>query len=293
MSVLEAVLLGILQGLTEFLPISSSAHLIVARWLFGLDEPSLAFDAALHLGTLLAVFAYFWRDLLALLLALPRALQSPAELIRNPDPTWIRTAEPREHQARLALLIGIATVPAALAGLFGQETLDDFFRSDTHRTRAIATIAVLMIGLALLLWAAERAAAHHRKLHHLTWQDAIMIGLAQATSLLPGVSRSGATITTGLFQGLARADAARFSFLLGTPIVLAAGIKAIADAIAEGISGDDVVDLIIGATSSAVVGFLAIWWLLRLLQHTSTAVFIVYRIVFGLGLIFLLLTGFR
>jgi len=293
MSVIEAILLGILQGITEFLPISSSAHLIVARWLFGMDEPSLAFDAALHLGTLLAIFSYFWRDLLALLLSIPRALQSPAEFVRNPDPTWIRTAEPREQNARLGILIVIATVPAAVVGLFGQEILDDYFRGDTHRTRAIATIAILMIALALLLWAAERAAAHHRKLHHMTWQDAVMIGLAQATALLPGVSRSGATITTGLFQGLARADAARFSFLLGTPITLAAGVKVIADALGEGISGDEAVQLLIGAVTSAAVGYLAIWWLLRLLQRTSTAIFIVYRVVFGVALLFLLLTGFR
>jgi len=293
MSVIEAILLGMLQGITEFLPISSSAHLIVARWLFGMDEPSLAFDAALHLGTLLAIFSYFWRDLLALLLAIPRALQAPADFVRNPDPTWIRTAEPREQNARLGILIVIATIPAALVGLFGQNTLDDYFRGDSHRTRAIATIAILMIALALLLWAAERAAAHHRKLHHMTWQDAVLIGLAQATALLPGVSRSGATITTGLFQGLARADAARFSFLLGTPITLAAGVKVIADALGEGISGNEAVHLVIGAVTSAAVGYLAIWWLLRLLQHTSTAVFIVYRIVFGVTLLFLLVTGFR
>lgn len=293
MSIIEAMLLGMLQGITEFLPISSSAHLIVARWLFGMDEPSLAFDAALHLGTLLAIFSYFWRDLLALLLAIPRALQAPADFVRNPDPTWIRTAEPREQNARLGILIVIATVPAALVGLFGQGRLDDYFRGDSHRTRAIATIAILMIALALLLWAAERAAAHHRKLHHMTWQDAVLIGLAQATALLPGVSRSGATITTGLFQGLARADAARFSFLLGTPITLAAGVKVIADAVGEGISGDEAVHLLIGAVTSAAVGYLAIWWLLRLLQRTSTAVFIVYRIVFGVALLFLLATGFR
>ncbi len=293
MSVIEAILLGMLQGITEFLPISSSAHLIVARWLFGMDEPSLAFDAALHLGTLLAIFSYFWRDLLALLLAIPRALQAPADFVRNPDPTWIRTAESREQNARLGILIVIATIPAALVGLFGQNTLDDYFRGESHRTRAIATIAILMIALALLLWAAERAAAHHRKLHHMTWQDAVLIGLAQATALLPGVSRSGATITTGLFQGLARADAARFSFLLGTPITLAAGVKVIADALGEGISGNEAVHLVIGAVTSAAVGYLAIWWLLRLLQRTSTAVFIVYRIVFGVTLLFLLVTGFR
>jgi undecaprenyl-diphosphatase len=189
------------------------------------------------------------------------------------------------------VLICIATVPAALVGLFGQEALDDYFRGDTHRTRAIATIALLMIGLALLLWAAERSAAHHRKLHHMTWQDAVMIGLAQATALLPGVSRSGSTITTGLFQGLARADAARFSFLLGTPITLAGGTKAIIDALSAGISGSEAISLIAGAATSAVVGYLAIWWLLKLLQRASTAMFIVYRIAFGIVLLFLLATG--
>ncbi len=292
MSVLEAIFLGILQGVTEFLPISSSAHLIVARWLFDTDEPSLAFDAALHLGTLLAIVAYFWRDLLALILAIPRALQDPGGFIRNPSPTWVRTAPPRDQHARLGVLICIATVPAAWVGFFGQDALDSFFRSDSHRNRAIATIALLMIGLALLLWAAERSAAHHRKLHHMSWQDAVMIGLAQAAALLPGVSRSGATITTGLFQGLARADAARFSFLLGTPITLAGSTKAIADALSDGLSRSEAVSLVVGATTSAIVGYLAIWWLLRLLQRTSTMFFIIYRIGFGIVLLFLLATGF-
>lgn len=293
MSVLESIFLGILQGITEFLPISSSAHLIVARWLFGLEEPSLAFDAALHLGTLTAIFAYFWRDLWALVRAFPRAAQNPVGYLKNPDPTWIRTAPERDLQARLGLLIAVATIPAALVGLFGQEALDSYFRSDDHRTRAIATIAVLMIGLALLLWAAERVAAHHRRLHHLTWQDAVMIGLAQATALLPGVSRSGSTITTGLFQGLARADAARFSFLLGTPITLAAGLKVVIETVAEGIPAGDVLPMIIGAATSALVGYASIWWLIRLLQRASTAVFIAYRIAFGVALLFLLAVGFR
>ena len=289
MSVLEAVLLGALQGITEFLPISSSAHLIVARWLFGVDEPSLAFDAALHLGTLLAVVIYFWRDLLALVLAIPRALISPASLAANPGPNWFRHAGPTEKHARLVVLIGIGTVPALLVGFFGQDRLDDFFRGDGHRSRAMVVIAILMIALALLLWAAERSAAHQRLLHHLTWQDAVMIGLAQATALLPGVSRSGATITSGLFQGLSRPDAARFSFLLGTPIVLAAGTKAVVDAVIEGIDAGDVLTLLVGAGTSALVGLAAIWWLMRLLSHASTAVFIVYRIIFGCALLVIVL----
>lgn len=289
MSVLEAILLGALQGITEFLPISSSAHLIVARWLFGLDEPSIAFDAALHLGTLLAVIVYFSRDLWALVLAVPRAAVSPIELAANPPANWHKYASPTEQRARLVVLIGIATVPALLVGFFGEDRLDDFFRSDTHRTRAIVAIALLMIALAILLWAAERSAAHQRLLHHLTWQDAVLIGFAQATALLPGVSRSGATITTGLFQGLSRPDAARFSFLLGTPIILAAGTKAVVDAATDGIKASDAIALVAGAGASALVGFVSIWWLMKLLTRASTAVFVVYRIVFGVALLFVVL----
>jgi undecaprenyl-diphosphatase len=289
MSLFEAIVLGIVQGVTEFLPISSSAHLIVARWLFGWEEPSLAFDAALHLGTLIAVVAYFWRELLALLLAVPTALANPARLLRDTDASWTRSASPSELQGRLALLIAIASVPALLTGLFGQETLDSLFRTDDRQGRAVAIIAVLLIAIGLLMLAAERTAAHQRKVHHLTWRDAVTIGLSQATALLPGVSRSGATITSGLFQGLNRTDAARFSFLLGTPLILAAGLKALSDAARAGLSGGEVLDLLVGATTSALVGFLAIWWLLRYLQRASTLIFVIYRVVLGLTLLVMVL----
>jgi undecaprenyl-diphosphatase len=138
---------------------------------------------------------------------------------------------------------------------------------------------------------AERAAAQQRSLLHLTWRDAVTIGFAQATALLPGVSRSGATITAGLFQGLARADAARFSFLAGAPLIFAASAKAVYDAIADGLSGSEALDLLIGGLTSAVIGFAAIWWLLRFLQRASTLVFVLYRIAFGLLLLFLVLAG--
>jgi undecaprenyl-diphosphatase len=291
MSLFEAIVLGIVQGLTEFLPISSSAHLIVVRWLFGWDEPSLAFDAALHLGTLVAVVAYFWRDLLAMLFALPTALAGPGRLLRDPEPSWPRTASPMQQQARLVLLIAVGTIPGFLTGLFGQGTLESFFRGDDHQDRAIAVIAVLLILMGLLMLAAERTAAHQRSLQHLTWRDALSIGFAQATALVPGVSRSGATITAGLFQGLQRADAARFSFLLGTPLIFAGSVKAVADAIAEGLSGSEALDLLVGGMTSAAVGFLAIWWLLRYLQRASTMVFVGYRIGLGVILIFLVLAG--
>jgi undecaprenyl-diphosphatase len=139
--------------------------------------------------------------------------------------------------------------------------------------------------------AAERTAAHQRSLLHLTWRDAVSIGLAQATALLPGVSRSGATITAGLFQGLHRADAARFSFLVGTPLIFAASVKAVADAVADGLSGSEATVLLVGGLTSAAVGFLAIWWLLRYLQRASVLVFVAYRIGLGLMLILFVLAG--
>jgi undecaprenyl-diphosphatase len=224
-------------------------------------------------------------------LAVPTALSNPARLLRDTDTNWLRSATPSEQQGRLALLIAVASVPALLTGFFGQDALDSLFRTADRQERAIAIIAVLLILGGLLMLAAERTAAHQRRVHHLTWRDAVMIGFSQATALLPGVSRSGVTITAGLFQGLNRTDAARFSFLLGTPLILAAGLKAIYDAVQEGLSGDEALDLIVGATTSALVGFLAIWWLLRYLQRASTLVFVIYRVVLGVTLLLMMLAS--
>ncbi len=296
MSLLEAVVLGIVQGLTEFLPISSSAHLIVVPWLLGWEQPGLQFDAALHLGTLVAVFAYFWRDLLGMALALPRAVTRAPMLLRDPGPGWARagrTDPTPDHQARLALLIAVGTVPGLLAGLASQGAIEGFFHSEAHRTRAIVVIAVLLAALGLLLWVADRTASHQRNIHHLTWRDALIIGLAQATALLPGVSRSGSTLTAGLFQGMHRADAARFSFLLGTPLVLAAASKAVLDALEAGMSGSEARAFVAGGLAAGLVGFASIWGLLRFLQRSSTLVFIVYRLLLAAGLLALAAGGFR
>ena len=294
MSYWEAIILGIVQGLTEFLPISSSAHLLFVPWLFDWEEPGLAFDAALHLGTLTAVFAYFWRDLLGMILALPRALGHPRRYLRDPEPRPGREARPAgDHQARLALLIAVGTVPGLLAGFFGQAAIEGFFHGDGHKHRAVVVAAVLLIVFALLLWSAERVAAHHRQIEHLTWRDAVMIGLAQAAALLPGVSRSGATLTTGLYQGLHRGDAARFSFLLGTPLVLAASVKAVSDTVQAGMSGTETRIFLTGTLVSATVGFIAIWWLLRLLQRAGTGVFVAYRIVAGLSILGVVIFGVK
>jgi undecaprenyl-diphosphatase len=296
MNELQAIVLGLVQGLTEFLPVSSSAHLIIVPWLFGWPTPGLAFDAAVHLGTLVAVVVYFWRELVAMLLALPLALRHPVALLRAPDPSQPRiVSDPeRDQNARLALLIAIGTVPGVIAGLAGQAAIAAFYHPEGGTPqRAIVMVAVALMALAALLWVAERTAAHQRRMAHLTWRDAVTIGLAQAAALIPGVSRSGATLTAGLFQGMNRADAARFSFLLGIPIVAAAGSKGLYDAINAGMDAQQVRVFAAGMITSGLAGFAAIWWLLRYLQHASTRIFILYRIGLGLFLLFLVLVGFR
>jgi undecaprenyl-diphosphatase len=280
-TVWQAVVLGVVQGLTEFLPVSSSAHLLVVPWLLGWESPGLAFDAALHLGTLAAVLFYFWRDLLAMALALPRAIQRPVAILRSEDPGDV--------MPRLALLIVLGTVPGLVAGLLGEGAIDALYHpAGVAPDAVIVAIALALIALALLLLAAERAARHMRGMDSLTVRDVVIIGLAQALALIPGVSRSGATITAGLFRGLTRADAARFSFLLGAPIVAAAGAKGLLETLTSGLDAGQLGVFAVGLVVSALAGFAAIWGLLRYLQRASTAVFIVYRIVLGLVLIVLI-----
>lgn len=282
MSVWQAIVLGIVQGLTEFLPVSSSAHLIIVPWLLGWESPGLAFDSALHLGTLTAVLVYFWNDLLAMVLALPRALQRPVAVLRSHDPT--------DLMPRLALLIAIGTVPGAAIGLLAENSIDEIYHpGGVAPDRVIVAVAYALIALALLLLLAERIARHVRHMDSLRVPDALIIGLAQAAALIPGVSRSGATITAGLFRGLTRADAARFSFLLGTPIVAVAGAKGLLEVLTSGLDAGQLSVFAIGLATSAIAGFAAIWGLLRYLQRASTLVFIIYRIVLGLLLLLLVI----
>jgi undecaprenyl-diphosphatase len=278
LSVWQAIVLGIVQGLTEFLPVSSSAHLIVVPWLLGWESPGLAFDSALHLGTLAAVIVYFWRDLVTMALAFPRAIQRPGVVLRSHDPADV--------MARLSLLIVIGTIPGAAIGLLAEDAIDAAYHpSGVAPDAVIVAIACALIALALLLLLAERIARHVRRMDSLTIPDALLIGLAQAGALIPGVSRSGATITAGLFRGLNRPDAARFSFLLGAPIVAAAGAKGLLDILTSGLDAGQLGVFAIGLATSALAGFAAIWGLLRYLQHASTAVFIAYRIALGLLLL--------
>jgi undecaprenyl-diphosphatase len=284
MEIWQAIVLGIVQGLTEFLPISSSGHLIIFPWLFDWETPGLTFDAALHLGTLAAVIVYF-RDLIwRMILAIPTALKNPLGILRG----TAEAAPERQIDARMGLLIVIASIPAGIAGLLLENRIDKFFHADDASTRAITIIATMLIVVAGVMLLAEKVGQRSKDIPHMKWLDALIVGLAQAVALIPGTSRSGATISAGLFRGLQREDAARFSFLAGVPLVTAAGLKSVADAVGEGMSRHEVWLFLSGGVSAALVGFVAIWGLLQFLQKRSTMVFVVYRVVFGLFLFIML-----
>lgn len=276
LSFLEAILLGLVQGLTEFLPISSSGHLIVVPWLFGIPSPGLAFDAALHLGTLVAVLVYFRSEFAAMARAIPRALRQPKTLLTG------MPENETDRNAKLLWLIALGCVPGAIVGLGLEGRIDELYHDAGHQTRAVVIVAIAMMLLGLALLAAERWARHRRGLASLTVTDAIVLGCAQAlAALVPGVSRSGATLTAGLFRELKRADAARFSFLLGTPLIAGAGIKSLIDIAGSDFTGREYAIFLTGIVTAAVSGLFAIAFLLRFLQSRSTLVFVIYRLLFG------------
>lgn len=284
MELWQAIILGIVQGLTEFLPISSSGHLIIFPWLFGWDNGGLAFDASLHLGTLLAVLIYFREELLKLIRVIPYALSKPVPIIKGES-----GSEDRDIWARLGLLIVIMSIPGAIVGLLFQSQIDEFFHTDENSTRAIAVIATMLIVVALFMYLGEKKGSQTKELTGIGPLDAIIIGLGQAlAALLPGTSRSGATITAGLFRGLTRSEAARFSFLGGVPLIAAAGLLSFMDAVREGMSGSELANFIAGGAAAAIVGYFAVSGLIRFLQNQSTLVFVIYRILFGLFLFIML-----
>lgn len=265
MTPLQAIVLAVVQGLTEFLPISSSGHLILVPRFLGWPDQGLTFDLATHLGSLLAVLVYFRRELAQLGLAAPRMLSREA-LQPGTDPYLL-----------LALLVG--TVPAAFGGLL----LSDFVAGEARNPRLIAATA---IGFGLLMGLADRVGRGRRELREVTLGQALTIGTFQAMALIPGTSRSGATITAGLFSGLSRPAAARFSFLLSVPVgflVLAKEVLDLASGAGAGIGG---LPLVIGFTVSAITSFAAISLLLRWLQHRTLAVFVAYRLALGLLLLY-------
>ena len=278
--VLQAALIGILQGLTEFIPVSSSAHLELAPWIAGWPTNgllgSLSFDVFLHLGTLLALLGYFGREWLRLLTA---ALASVRERRIGNDP-----------DRRLAWLLIAATIPAALIGFVGEDLINGVLHADNDGVR-LAIAAFVVLG-ALALWLADRLGSRRREIDALDAPSALAIGLSQALALLPGISRSGATISAGLALGLTRESAARFSFLLATPITLGAGLYGSRHLLEASHSGTEWLAIAAGFVAAAASGMLAIGFLLSWLRHRSVAVFSVYRLLFG-GLIVALVVAGR
>lgn len=258
MDLLQAAVLGAVQGLSEFLPISSSGHLIMVPYLFGWPQHSQAFDLALHLGTLVALVWFFWADWLSLIRGFCLGLVSADT--RKHDPAW-----------RMALLVLLGSIPAGLIGVVAEKPVETLLRSPVLN-------AVLLIVFGLVLYVVDRLASLKRSMDDLGWPDALTMGLAQALALMPGVSRSGITITAGLIRGLDRPTAARFSFLLSGPIIAAAAVFKLR----EGIPASEAGAALVGMACSAIVGFIAIGFLLRYLQSNSLAIFVVYRVLFGL-----------
>jgi undecaprenyl-diphosphatase len=264
-SAFEAIVLGIVQGLTEFLPVSSTAHLRIVPAFAGWDDPGAAFTAVVQLGTMAAVLLYFREELWRIAVATLRALRDPE----------VR----RTHDARLGFYIILGTIPIALFGLIFKDQIET-------GARDLTLIGCTLIVLGLLLLAAEKAGSHTREIDSLNARDGAIIGLAQACALVPGVSRSGATLTAGMFLGFKRTDAARYSFLLSVPAVVLSGLFELRH-IGEG-NGAAALPTAIATLAAFVVGYASIAFLLRYLGNHSTVVFVVYRVALGalvLGLV--------
>ena len=256
MTVFQALVLGILQGLSEFLPISSSAHLALAPWILHWRDPGLAFDVALHFGTLVAVLWYFRAEWVALLLA-------ARDIV-------VRRRVETERERRVVFLI-LATIPGAIAGLAFEKQAESTFRDPR-------LVAMALIVMGVLLWAVDRFARRDRGLARMRWSDALLIGIAQMFAIIPGVSRSGSTITAGRALTFEREDAAVFSFLMSMPIIAAAAVLKLPEALREqGLSAP----MIVGVLASALSGWLAIAVLLRVVTRHSYGVFAAYRIILG------------
>jgi undecaprenyl-diphosphatase len=256
-SVTQALVLGILQGLAEFLPISSSAHLTLAPWLFGWPDPGLAFDVALHVGTLVAVLWYFRAQWISLVAAAIRL---------------VKQGKPHTEEERRVIFLIIATIPGAIAGLALEHYADTAFRDPK-------LIAAVLIVMGVVLWVVDKSARRDRPLETMRWRDALWIGLAQMFAIVPGVSRSGSTITAGRALQFTREGAAVFSFLMSMPIIAAAAILKVPHVLkTEGLS----TPLVVGVVASAISGWLAITVLLRFVVNRSYGVFAVYRVVLGI-----------
>jgi undecaprenyl-diphosphatase len=277
--VIQAALVGLLQGLTEFIPISSSAHLELAPWIAGWDSAglvgSLAFDVFLHLGTLVALLVYFAGDWVRYIGAW---LSSVRERRIGNDP-----------DRRIAWLLVVATIPAAIIGFALEGFIEEVFHGDNDGARL--TIAGFLVIGAAGLWLADRFGRRERRLGDLTTGTALTIGISQALALLPGISRSGATMTAGLALGLTRESAARFSFLLATPITLGAGVYGSRKLLTETHTGTEWLAIGVGFAVAALAGLAAIGFLLAWLRRRSVAIFSLYRVAFAAVIVLLVIVN--
>jgi undecaprenyl-diphosphatase len=288
MNIIQAIILGVVQGLTEFIPISSTAHLIFATRLTDLSktlsaEQTTAVIAVIQLGTLAAVFVYFARDIWDISRAFVRdhlALLRGRAVSGGGRGFWRRLSQ----EARLGWLVVLGSVPIGVVGLLFKDFIEGTF------TKNLWVIATMLVVLALLLYAAEKAGSHRREMKDLGLRDALAVGFAQVISLIPGASRSGSTIMGGLFAGETRETAARFSFLLSIPAITASGLLQLKEAM-EKLPEGNWLPLAVATVVSGVVGWASIWFLLRFLRTRSTNVFIVYRLALGALLVGLLAAG--
>ena len=255
MNILYAIFLGLVQGATEFLPVSSSGHLVLAATLFGVKEASLAFDVVLHLGTLIAVLFYFRNDFW---------LMTKALLFWQDKST--ETASLRS----LALQLAVGTVPAVIAALLFGDYIETTLRNPM-------VVAITLAGVGLLLLIGERVGKHQRSFSSITWLDTLLIGCAQALAIIPGVSRSGITMTAGLFRDLNRQAVARFSFLLSAPIILGAGVYKIPDILQQGLAPGQGYFYLAGFLSSAISGYFVIAFLIQFVRTKTFEIFAYYR----------------
>ncbi len=278
MSLFEAVVLGIVQGLTEFLPISSSAHLRIVPALAGWNDPGAAFTAVIQIGTLVAVLAYFRHDIARIGRAWTRGL--------------VRRNSGQDLDARLGWMMIVGTLPIVVCGLLFKDAIETTLRSLYVVATALIVLAVILAAAEIFMRVQIRAGKRRRHLDEITWRDALVVGAAQALALVPGSSRSGVTITAGLFTGLSRETAARFSFLLSLPSVLAAGVYQLYSE-REALLGSqqDVVAVVVATLAALVSGYASIAFLLYYLKTHTTYLFVVYRIVLGALILYWLSAG--
>ncbi|HET9407122.1 MAG TPA: undecaprenyl-diphosphatase UppP [Candidatus Sulfotelmatobacter sp.] len=281
MPIYQAIVLALVQGIAEFLPISSSAHLIIVRRLLGWNELSpaheLSFDVALHFGTLLSVIFYFRRTWFQIVRA---ALGGKVvRFSESSSADTNLTAEEQKEERMLLWFLAIATIPGAIAGKLLEHSAEDYFREH------IFLIATALIVVALLMWLGEKVGQLQKPLTRISFVDSLIVGVAQAFALIPGVSRSGSTITAGLFCNMTREAAVRFSFLLSTPIIAGAALVKAHELHKEGLPAGMHAPFLVGILVSAIVGYAAIAWLIRYLQSNSLRLFVIYRIIAGVVVI--------